>query len=160
MYLGKSAGSAMPLMWAHAEYIKLLRSISDGQIFDLIPIVAERYQRGHGRKDLEVWKASRRVRAILAGSVLRILSAGPFRLRWSLDNSHPAGNAGLPAGGAGKGNPPAMQEAASTPSGLGLEYVDIPTRAGQAATLRFAFVEISAALLEDTVHEVQLKPDN
>src|SRR5207244_7759802 len=25
MYLGQPAGSAMPLMWAHAEYVKLLR---------------------------------------------------------------------------------------------------------------------------------------
>jgi glucoamylase len=26
MYLGRPTGAAMPLMWAHAEYIKLLRS--------------------------------------------------------------------------------------------------------------------------------------
>ena len=26
MYLGRSAGSAQPLVWAHAEYLKLLRS--------------------------------------------------------------------------------------------------------------------------------------
>ncbi len=29
LYLGKPTGSAMPLMWAHAEYIKLLRSNHD-----------------------------------------------------------------------------------------------------------------------------------
>ena len=34
----------MPLMLAHAEYIKLLRSTHDGQVFDRIPAVAERYQ--------------------------------------------------------------------------------------------------------------------
>jgi glucoamylase len=160
MYLGKSAGSAMPLMWAHAEYIKLLRSIRDGQIFDLIPIVAERYQGGHGRKDLEVWKVTHRARAIVAGSVLRIMLPGPFRLRWSLDQGYPAGDPGHSAGSANRGNPSALQETASTPTGLGLEFVDIPTRASQAATLRFAFTEISARLLEDTVHEVQVKPDN
>src|SRR5579864_3981962 len=27
MYLGRPTGSAMPLMWAHAEYVKLLRSV-------------------------------------------------------------------------------------------------------------------------------------
>ena len=43
MFLGRPTGSAMPLMWAHAEYIKLLRSVSDGHVFDLIPEVASRY---------------------------------------------------------------------------------------------------------------------
>ena len=46
MYLGKPTGAAMPLMWAHAEYIKLVRSAHDGEIFDLVPEVASRY--GHG----------------------------------------------------------------------------------------------------------------
>ncbi|MGH7917373.1 MAG: glycoside hydrolase family 15 protein, partial [Candidatus Binataceae bacterium] len=46
MYLGRPTGSAMPLMWAHAEYIKLLRSAADGELFDLIPEVAERYRNG------------------------------------------------------------------------------------------------------------------
>jgi len=33
-------------MWAHAEYIKLLRSAADGKVFDLIPEVADRYLSG------------------------------------------------------------------------------------------------------------------
>ena len=41
MCLGRPTGAAMPLMWAHAEYIKLLRSKQDGKIFDSIPEVAE-----------------------------------------------------------------------------------------------------------------------
>ena len=40
MYLGKPTGAAMPLMWSHAEYIKLLRSATDGKVFDVIPEVA------------------------------------------------------------------------------------------------------------------------
>jgi hypothetical protein len=44
--LGKPAGSAMPLMWAHAEYIKLLRSVRDRQVFDLIPVLADRETAG------------------------------------------------------------------------------------------------------------------
>ena len=69
---GQCAGAAMPLMWAHAEYIKLLRSTADGQVFDRIPIVAERYMNKRGRKDLEVWKPTRRLKAMSAGEVLRI----------------------------------------------------------------------------------------
>jgi glucoamylase len=147
MYLGGPAGSAMPLMWAHAEYIKLLRSVNDGAIFDLIPIVAARYHDQKGRKDLEIWKTSRQVGAIAAGAVLRIVSAGSFRLRWSLDGAAPGQS---------------LQEAASSASGLDLEFVDIPTRAGQAATLRFSFQETDptgAPLPTDIVREVQVKPD-
>lgn len=39
MFLGHATGSAMPLMWCHAEYVKLLRSVKDGRVFDLIPEV-------------------------------------------------------------------------------------------------------------------------
>ena len=36
----------MPLVWAHAEYVKLPRSVTDGQVFDRISVVAERYRHG------------------------------------------------------------------------------------------------------------------
>jgi glucoamylase len=54
MFPGKPCGAAMPLMWAHAEYIKLLRSLHDEQVFDRIPAVADRYLNKRGRSDLEV----------------------------------------------------------------------------------------------------------
>jgi glucoamylase len=37
LHLGRPSHSAMPLAWAHAEYIRLLRSIRDGRVFDLPP---------------------------------------------------------------------------------------------------------------------------
>ena len=43
LQLGKPAGSAVPLVWAHAEYLKLLRSAVDGKVFDRIEPVYERY---------------------------------------------------------------------------------------------------------------------
>ena len=42
---GQSAGSAQPLVWAHAEYLKLLRSVVDGAVYDRISVVEERYAR-------------------------------------------------------------------------------------------------------------------
>src|SRR3989338_2488563 len=86
IHLGRATGSAMPLMWAHAEYIKLLRSVSDGQVFDLIPEVAERYGTATSRRSLEIWKPNRRVRSAKAGCTLRIQAPASFRLRWSRDN--------------------------------------------------------------------------
>ncbi|HEY4257922.1 MAG TPA: glycoside hydrolase family 15 protein [Candidatus Udaeobacter sp.] len=43
LYFGRPSGSGMPLVWAHAEYIKLSRSIRDGKVFDLPPATARRY---------------------------------------------------------------------------------------------------------------------
>jgi glucoamylase len=40
---GQPSGSAMPLVWAHAEHIKLLRSLADAAVFDLPPQPVRRY---------------------------------------------------------------------------------------------------------------------
>ncbi|MFP8844037.1 glycoside hydrolase family 15 protein [Shewanella baltica] len=37
--LGQGTNSATPLAWTHAEYIKLVRSMTDGQVWDNYPIV-------------------------------------------------------------------------------------------------------------------------
>jgi len=86
-WLGQPTGSAMPLMWAHAEYIKLLRSSSDKKVYDAIPEVAARYLgKREKRLRLEVWKPTRHVRFMRAGEVLRVQGDAPFTLRWSGDN--------------------------------------------------------------------------
>ena len=70
---GGPTGSAMPLMWAHAEYVKLLRSTSEGKIFDLIPEVSKRYISDRSSfKHLEIWKPNRRARSAKKGSTLRV----------------------------------------------------------------------------------------
>jgi glucoamylase len=119
--LGRPTGSAMPLMWAHAEYVKLLRSAADGRVFDLIPIVADRYLAGKGRKDLEVWKPIRQVRGVARGQVLRVQAPADFRLRWTADEWQ------------------TVQDTDSRPSGLGIAYVDIPIAESQRAPVRFTF---------------------
>lgn len=87
MWLGKPTGSAMPLMWAHAEYVKLLRSAADGQVFDQVPEVAERYLSGAGKnKKMEVWKFNRRVRFMRPGEMLRVVGGQSFSLRWTSDH--------------------------------------------------------------------------
>ena len=55
MYFGRPTGGPMPLLWAHAEYLKLVRSAADGQVFDLIPEVADRYR--NRRKAPTSWKS-------------------------------------------------------------------------------------------------------
>ncbi len=41
---GEGTNSATPLAWSHAEYVKLLRSLKDQQVWDFYPIVSARYQ--------------------------------------------------------------------------------------------------------------------
>jgi glucoamylase len=42
---GKPSGSAAPLGWAHAEYMKLCRSLADGVVFDMPAHARDRYLR-------------------------------------------------------------------------------------------------------------------
>jgi len=84
--LGRPTGSAMPLMWAHAEYLKLLRSAADGRVYDLIEAVAQRYRdRPTPRRRVEMWRADWQPRSIPPGAILRVHGAEPFRLHWSAD---------------------------------------------------------------------------
>lgn len=46
---GRPSGSAMPLVWAHAEYAKLVRSLHDGRVFDMPRQPYERYLRRRKR---------------------------------------------------------------------------------------------------------------
>jgi glucoamylase len=86
---GQPAGSAMPLVWAHAEYLKLLRSALDGRVFDRIDAVYERYcetgGRSRKRRGLEIYTRRRPIRSIAAGGTLRILDERQFEVVWSAD---------------------------------------------------------------------------
>jgi glucoamylase len=121
MFFGKATGAAIPLLWAHAEYVKLLRSMIDNRVFDRIEPVAARYCNDNPRPVIEVWKMNRQVRKVTAGTLLRILAPAPFVLHWSDD----------------EWNTP--RDTSSTPTALGIEYVDIQVDPGQKAPLRFTF---------------------
>ena len=120
MFLGRPTGSAMPLMWAHAEYVKLLRSASDGRVFDLIPEVAHRYLGDRKSCQLfEIWKPNRQVRVVKRGYTLRVQVPASFRLHWTGDDWR------------------TVNDKASAPTTFGVEFVDIPITLAQRAPLRF-----------------------
>jgi glucoamylase len=120
--LGKPTGSAMPLMWAHAEYIKLLRSAYDSRVFDRIEPVWRRYGTDRSPvRPLEVWKPNRQVGHVAQGSILRVQAPAPFRLRWSADDWQTA------------------SDTTATLTTLGIAYVDLPVNPAQGAPFRFTF---------------------
>jgi glucoamylase len=86
MQYGYPSGAAMPLAWAHAEYIKLVRSVSKGEVFDLMPDVASRYRDSPRRGiRLEIWNFYRQIDTIARSVVLRIIFPWRFRLHCSSD---------------------------------------------------------------------------
>ncbi len=104
---GGPTGSANPLLWAHSEYLRLLRSAHDRKVFDLIPEVAERYREQTSRTSFEFWQPHHPIPQARRGRTLRISAPHPFRLHWS----H--------AGGA------EWCDSESQPSGIDGEYLDI-----------------------------------
>ncbi len=89
---GRPAGSAVPLVWAHAEYLKLLRSAVDGKVFDRIDPVYERYCDAGGRErrpgatgNVEIYSQRRPIQSMDAGKTLRILDDKLFEVVWTCD---------------------------------------------------------------------------
>ena len=84
---GRATGSARPLAWAHAEYIKLLHSRRDGEIFDSVPSASERYVTGAvaPRRDLTMWGHNFPAQSVEEGTTLRLICGDAFRVRWTSD---------------------------------------------------------------------------
>lgn len=86
LYLGRPSGSAMPLVWAHAEHIKLLRSLRDGVVFDMPPHTHDRYVKGKPAPAPVVWRQKSRTGRIAEGRVLRLDFQEPALVHWSTDD--------------------------------------------------------------------------
>ncbi len=109
LFFGKASGSAMPLGWAHAEYLKLLRSLRDGRVFDLPTQPVKRYLADKTGSPFAIWRFNNKARSMPAGKTLRIECFSPATVSWSRDNW-------------------ATRESISArPTGLGVSIVDVPT---------------------------------
>jgi glucoamylase len=86
LFRGRPSGSAMPLVWAHAEHIKLLRSLADGAVFDLPPQTVERYQRRQTPPRILPWRPGFQPPFLPAGRTLRVGLPNPSVVLWSDDD--------------------------------------------------------------------------
>jgi glucoamylase len=82
---GRPSGSAMPLVWAHAEYIKLRRSLLEGRVFDMPPQPYQRYVVDQTGSPYAMWRFTQKLRSMPAGRILRIELQAPARVHWSSD---------------------------------------------------------------------------
>jgi glucoamylase len=122
MFRGKPTGSATPLAWAHAEYIKLLRSTKDGRVFDRLPEVADRYLSAERQsKPLEIWGFLYPLASMSRGKTLRIVADAPFRLRWSNNDWQ------------------TEQDTESISTGIGISFVDLLPGNAEPSSYRFNF---------------------
>jgi glucoamylase len=85
LFLGGPTGSACPLVWAHAEYIKLVRSLKDGKIFDQPPQTVKRYRVEQRRCVYWEWRFNNKCRSMPTGKDLRIAVMAPATVHWSND---------------------------------------------------------------------------
>jgi glucoamylase len=130
----------MPLVWAHAEHLKLVRSLADRRVFDTPPQTVRRYQRQRMESHLEQWRFDHRIRELPRGKTLRVEVLESAVVRWSPDGWRGA------------------SDVATRDSGLGVHYADLPTESlGPGAEVRFTFRWPAAGRWEDADYEVTVR---
>ncbi|MBX9825872.1 MAG: glycosyl hydrolase [Xanthobacteraceae bacterium] len=85
LYPGRPSGSAMPLAWAHAEFIKLVVSRSLGRPFDRPEAVWMHYQAQCRRARYAFWWPHAQIRTIAVGSTLVAALPHEGSIRWGVD---------------------------------------------------------------------------
>ncbi|HEV9035858.1 MAG TPA: glycoside hydrolase family 15 protein [Puia sp.] len=122
LFKGKYTGSAMPLTWAQAEYIKLAISLRHEKVFDIPPATVKRYSKKEHHSHLLIWRFDRPMLGAadrVSKTHLRVELFDRACVRWSMDGW--ATN----------------DELETTDTGLGIHYADVPLPSG--GRLMFTF---------------------
>jgi glucoamylase len=99
LYPGKPSGSAMPLVWTHAEFLQLYVARSRGIPMDYLKCVDERYHNHQPRAATWHWRAEVPFSTLPAGRALVIEDRVPFTLHYGLDDwSSPEDRSAEPIG--------------------------------------------------------------
>jgi len=110
LHIGQPSGSAMPLVWAHAEYLKLRRSIRDGRVFDMPLQTVKRYLTEKTVSPRMVWRFNNKIRSMPPGKILRIETIAPAVIHWSDDDWR------------------TVQDVTAHTTGLGIYIADLSTK--------------------------------
>lgn len=141
LFFGKPSGSAMPLVWAHAENLKLLRSLQDGKVFDTPPQTVKRYIKDQVGSNHAIWRFNHKVNRIPMGRLLRIEVLSPARIHWSTDNWAETRDSG------------------TQDTGLGVFFVDLPTdELPSGAQILFTIYWTDSDQWEGKNYQVEIKP--
>ncbi len=108
LHCGRPSGSAMPLVWAHAEYVKLCRSLHDNAVFDMPAQTVQRYLKQQTGSSLAIWRFNHKCQTMPVGKTLRIEVLAPAVVHWSSDGWQTS------------------HDARTRDTGLGMHVVDLP----------------------------------
>jgi glucoamylase len=112
----------MPLVWAHAEYVKLRRSLQDGRVFDMPPQPVQRYIKERTESPVAVWRFNHKCRTVPARRRLRVEVLAPATVHWSADGWK------------------TVRDTSTRDTGLGVHVADLATAALRAgARVDFTF---------------------
>ncbi|MBO0910634.1 MAG: glucan 1,4-alpha-glucosidase [Acidobacteria bacterium] len=127
LFFGKASGSACPLVWAHSEYIKLVRSLKDGRIFDQPPQTVKRYRVDRHMARHWEWRFNNKCRVVPKGKILRIAVQAPAMIHWTKDGWQ------------------TESDLLTENTGLGIYFADLPTHkmdAGHTVVFTFYWPEV------------------
>jgi glucoamylase len=142
LFFGRPSGSAMPLVWAHAEYVKLSRSLRDGSVFDTPPQPVQRYQRDKIESPYAIWRFNQKRSTIPAGKTLRIESLALAVIHWRIDQQQPD------------------LESKTCDTGWGVYFADLPTKdLPVGTTIHFTFQWLEAERWEGTEFAIRIKDE-
>lgn len=140
LFFGRPSGSAMPLAWAHGEYIKLARSIQDGRVFDTPPQTVNRYINKKNESPFAVWRFNHKCSGILVNKILRIETLSPAIVHWSNDNWQ------------------TIQDVSTKDTGFGIHIVELPTQTlSVGEKIDFTFFWIETTEWEGSDFTVQIR---
>ena len=135
---GRPTGGAMPLVWAHAEYAKLVRSLFDGRVFDMPQQPYERYVRERHVTDITLWSVQAPAHTMPVANRLRVHCAAESVVRWTHTGSE------------------AIRECVAKDSTIGVWVADLDTEAlALGTTVSFVVIPKGAATWGEG-HEVTI----
>jgi glucoamylase len=136
---GKPSGSAMPLVWAHGEFIKLCYSRALGHPVDRPVATWKRYRGKRPQIAYAVWGPRYRPRHVRAGDRFIVALRAPARVHWGRNGWGDA------------------QDLEARDTGLGAYAAELPVTAlGAGETVQFTFFWLDNGNWEGLDYEVKL----
>jgi glucoamylase len=119
---GRPTGSAAPQLWAHAEYIKLLRSARDERVYERVDEVVERYLNQKVSSSTRmIWSHNHPAKVRRAGETIRLIAEEAFEAHWTHDKDT------------------TIHTLRSSETPLGVHYVDLDAIPTARSIVKFAF---------------------
>jgi glucoamylase len=129
-------------VWAHAEYVKLRRSIEDGRVFDQPPQTVQRYLiEGRANTPYAVWRFNNKIRTMPPGKILRVETLARATVHWGINEWSD------------------VLDVETVDTGLGVYFTDLATdRLASGDSVRFTFFWPDASCWEAVDFQVSVEP--